>query len=231
MQVGDERTETEDSQRLIRSYQEWAAHRYEAGHYLGGNIAPHLDTTRIGARARRYSAALLGFMALVTAVMAVGELRSGSWFHLAMAWGLFALLTGAAIKMYRQPASGRDHGAEGFVTDDGVIRPPVFVVEGGDVSAYESLQGAMDAIEGVDVEDGLYAVYDADGRRIVLRGVGVQRSRFTVDVGLVRVESVESEPTGADELRRSLLRLGRHCDWDIGDETPLTQLVDFARRT
>jgi hypothetical protein len=224
MKAGDRRPETEDGQRLTRSYQEWVTHRYGPGHYLGGNIAPHLDTARLGARARRYSAALLGFMALVTALMAVGELRSGSWFHLAMALGLFALLTGAAIKMYRQPASGRDHDAEGFVTDDGVIRPPVFVVEGGDVSAYESLQGAMDAIEGVDVEDGLYAVYDADGRR-------VQRSRFTVDVGLVRGESVEPEPTGADELRRSLLRLGRHCDWVIDDETPLTQLVDLARRT
>ena len=231
MKVGDQRPETEDSQQLVRSYQEWAAHRCDPGHYLGGNIAPHLDTTRLGARARRYSAVLLGFMALVTALMAVGELRSGSWFHMAMALGLFALLTGAAIKMYRQPGNGRDHDADGSLADDASIRPPVFVVEGGDVSAYDSLADAMAALEGVDVEDGLYSVYDADGRRIVLRGVGVRRSKFTVDVGLVQVESVESEPTGADELRQSLLRLGRHCDWDIDDETPLTQLVDLARRT
>lgn len=117
------------------------------------------------------------------------------------------------------------------MTDDALIRPPVFVVEGGDVSAYDSLAGAMATLEGVDVEDGLYSVYDADGRRIVLKGVGVQRSRFTVDVGLVQVESIESEPTGADALRQSLLRFGRHCHWDIDDATPLTELVDLARRT
>jgi hypothetical protein len=169
-------------------------------------------------------------MALVTALMAVGELRSGSWFHLAMALGLFVLVTGAAIKMYRQPGSG-DHDPEGSVTDDALIRPPVFVVEGGDVSAHESLQDAMAALEGVDVEDGLYSVYDADGRRIALKGVGVKRSRFIVDVGVVQVASIEAEPTGADELRKSLLGFGRHCGWEVDDETPLAELVELARRT
>jgi hypothetical protein len=161
-------------------------------------------------------------MALVTALMAVGELRSGSWFHLAMALGLFVLVTGAAIKMYRQPGSG-DHDPEGSVTDDALIRPPVFVVEGGDVSAHESLQDAMAALEGVDVEDGVYSVYDADGRRIALEGVGVKRSRFIVDVGVVQVASIEAEPTGADELRKSLLGFGRHCGWEVDDETPLAE--------
>ena len=112
-----------------------------------------------------------------------------------------------------------------------MIQPPVLVVDGEDVSVYDSLADAMAALEGVDVEDGLYSVYDADGRRIVLKGVGLQRSRFTVDVGLVQVESIESEPTGADELRQSLLRFGRHCAWDIDDETPLAVLVELARRT
>jgi hypothetical protein len=98
MKAGDRRPETEDGQRLTRSYPEWVTHRYDPGHYLGGNIAPHFDTARLGARARRYSTALLGFMALVTALMAVGELRSGSWFHLAMALGLFVLVTGAASR-------------------------------------------------------------------------------------------------------------------------------------
>lgn len=45
-------------------------------------------------------------MALVAALMGAGEVRSGSWFHLAMALGLFVLVTGAAVKMYRQPVTG-----------------------------------------------------------------------------------------------------------------------------
>jgi hypothetical protein len=231
MKVGDQKPETEDGRQLIRSYQEWVTHRYDPGYYLGGNIAPHLDTTRLGPRARRYSAALLGFMALVTALMVVGEVRSGSWFHLAMALGLLALVTGAAIKMYRRPGSGGGHDADGSVTDAGFIRPPVFVVDGEDVSVYDSLEDAMGALEGVDVEDGLYAVYDADGRRIALKGVGVKRSRFIVEVGLVQVESIEAEPTGADELGQLLLRFGRHSGWDVNEGTPLAELVELARRT
>ena len=227
--VGDQKPGTDDGQQQIRSYQEWVTHRYDPGHYLGGNIAPHLDTTRLGPRARRYSAALLGFMALVTALMAVGELRSGSWFHLAMALGLFVLVTGAAIKMYRQPGSGRDHAADGSVTDDAMIRPPVFVVDGENVSVYDSLRDAMAALEGVDVEDGLYSVYDAEGRRIALKGVGVKRSRFVVEVGLVQVESIESEPGGAEELRQSLLQLVRRCGTAVDEGTPLAKLVQLSR--
>jgi hypothetical protein len=89
----------------------------------------------------------------------------------------------------------------------------------------------MAALEGVDVEDGLYAVYDADGRSIALEGVGVKRSRFIVEVGVVQVASIEAEPTGTDELRQSLLRFGRHCGWDVDDETQLAVLVELARRT
>jgi hypothetical protein len=111
-----------------------------------------------------------------------------------------------------------------------VIRPPVFVVEGEDVAVYDCLEDAMTALEGVDVEDGLYSVYDADGRRIALKGVGVERSRFLVEIGFVEVETIEAEPTGADELRQALLRFGRHRGWDVNDETPLAVLVALARR-
>lgn len=130
-----------DSPRLRPKTKSHDADGYAAGG-VARNIAPHLDTARLGARARRYSAALLGFMALVTALMALGELRSGRWFHLAMALGLFVSRRERQIQMCRQPGNGRDHDAD----------------------------GSLAALEGVDVEDGLYSVYDADGRRIVLKG-------------------------------------------------------------
>jgi hypothetical protein len=52
-------------------YKEWAQHRYDPGHYLGGRIAPHLRRSRLGARARRRSALLLAAFGVLSLPAAV----------------------------------------------------------------------------------------------------------------------------------------------------------------
>ena len=135
----------------------------------------------------------------------------------------------------RRPEAGtrerpEEHEADDSLADDALIRPPVFVVDGEDVSVYDSLANAMATLEGVDVEDGLCSVYDADGRRITLKGVGVKRSRFSVEVGVVQATSIEAEPSGAEELRKSLLQFGRHSGWAVNEEMTLPELATLANR-
>lgn len=49
---------------LIEEYKEWAAHRYDPGHYLGGTIEPHLRKYALGPRGRKVASLLLAVLAL-----------------------------------------------------------------------------------------------------------------------------------------------------------------------
>ncbi len=108
-------------------------------------------------------------------------------------------------------------------------QPPVLVLEGRDVSLYPSLSDATRSLEGVDVAEGLYRVFDSAGRRIVLRAEGMRRGRLVVNVGTVHVDRIEESPADVAELRDALIKYlaatGR-----IGlDEADLTTLVDAVR--
>jgi hypothetical protein len=53
----------------LRVYQEWAEHRYDPGHYLGGTIEPDLRIGELGPRARRRSAMLVALSVVSGLVM------------------------------------------------------------------------------------------------------------------------------------------------------------------
>lgn len=83
----------------IDEYREWAANRYNPGHYLGGTIEPHLRKYALGPRARRISAVFIGFWAVagagtLAAALVLGDsgLRLADW----VGTSLFTLLTGTA---------------------------------------------------------------------------------------------------------------------------------------
>jgi hypothetical protein len=92
-----------DSRRpeLLRAYQEWSDHRYDPGHYLGGNIEPHLDRHRLGRRARKKAAVLIAIMAAMSGMATLsGWAESGAGGRMLMVgWTAFVLT--AAIRMYR----------------------------------------------------------------------------------------------------------------------------------
>lgn len=98
------------------TYVEWAEHRYDPGHYLGGTIPPHLRKSALGPRARRFSGIMLVVtgigtglsFALMTGGAASPELpRSLNY----LAWFLEAavsmLCIVAGVVLYRSPKPPR----------------------------------------------------------------------------------------------------------------------------
>ena len=107
---------------------------------------------------------------------------------------------------------------------------PVFVVESGDVEVHASLDEAISSLEGVDVADGIYQVFDAAGRRIRLRAEGVKRGRFTVDVGTVYLDRIEESSDGPSELLRALRQYARRLGRTDLDSAGLGDLVEAMKQ-
>lgn len=70
------------------------------------------------------------------------------------------------------------------------IRAPLFVTESGDLVVYDSVHDARTGMEAVDVEDGRYSGYDAEGRSI----------RIRVLDGEIIIEPSELAPSHQNEL-------------------------------
>jgi len=77
-----------------------------------------------------------------------------------------------------------------------VAKPPIFVVDGSDISVHSSLEDAALQLEPIDVKDKLYAAYDSEGR---LLNLGADRQR-------VKVSLAEELPNHAHELEEALRR-------------------------
>jgi hypothetical protein len=110
------------------------------------------------------------------------------------------------------------------------VTPPIIVAEDADVTFHASLEDATASMEGVDVEDGIYKVFDALGRRIEVRAEGVHRGRLVLDIGTVHVGAVEANPTGAAELREILIQHLRRCGTPASESDDLPALVKAAMR-
>ena len=101
---------------------------------------------------------------------------------------------------------------------------PIFVFDGNDLSLFASFDSLTIALEGVDVEDGVYAAYDSSGRAVALTASGVLRGCFTVEIGRVVVGDVNATPdvTEFDGRLRSYLHA---CGEGKSEETTLQELV------
>jgi len=85
-------------------------------------------------------------------------------------------------------------------------KPPIFIWEPNDLSAFESQEAAEKSLETVDVEDGVYtAAYDAQG--LLLRFRVIERTRRllgTVSGGKFTIEPAEEHPTHMADLEAIL---------------------------
>ncbi len=116
-----------------------------------------------------------------------------------------------------------------------IFVPTVFVVDDG-VCSFGSVEAMLRYFEPWDVTEQT-RVFDSNGRRIVVRAEGVQRTRFTVGGGVVKVD-VES--SGADEsfqllaaLRSYVLSVGPErsgVSAAEADAADLGRLVPVAHR-
>lgn len=111
---------------------------------------------------------------------------------------------------------------------DIALQSPILVIDGLDVSIYPSIDAAVADLEGIDVADGVYEVFDAAGRRITLRAKNVRRGRFSVNIGTVHFDHAEDVPTGGAALKSRLLQhlevRGLGCSRDA-DLTTIVRLV------
>jgi hypothetical protein len=96
----------EDDERMkpIREYTEWAQHRYDPGHYLGGTLEPHLRKYALGPRARRHAGLFLAVIAAGTSLMVVAFWPAHGLFERLTSGALAMLTWVAAWKMYRSAA-------------------------------------------------------------------------------------------------------------------------------
>lgn len=115
------------------------------------------------------------------------------------------------------------------------VVPPVFVVDD-DVDSFDSLEELLTCVEPWDVNDET-GVFDAVGRRVIVRSEGVVRTRWTVGGGHIVVDAEASgEEASADlaaALRDFLDRLGTDRTGTTADElqeAPLPSLVTLAHR-
>src|SRR5215204_1475763 len=91
-------------------YIEWAEHRLNPGHYLGGTIEPHLRKSTLGPRARRLSGVLLLFSGVsglagvatsTTAVPITPGLGFYPYLSLALGGAVSVLTLVAGVVMFR----------------------------------------------------------------------------------------------------------------------------------
>jgi hypothetical protein len=80
----------------IADYVEWTEHRYDPGHYLGGNLPPDLRKSSLSPKGRRYSGAMLllgGAMGLVMTIAWASEI-GGEALVMAAFYSLLSLVAG-----------------------------------------------------------------------------------------------------------------------------------------
>ncbi len=115
------------------------------------------------------------------------------------------------------------------------VKSPLVVNEQGALLFFESVGDAERYLEAIDVEDGRYSAFDAEGRPLRLTTVDERRSvlfgLLKVSSKQVNVEAERVEPPQAGALRESLVgflrRLGVPAA-ELGDSVPLESLLRLA---
>jgi hypothetical protein len=92
---GDPRTD------WIREYAEWAEHRYDPGHYLGGTLEPHLRKYALGSRARKRAGHFLAVGAILAFAAVGASWRTQETLENVASVSFAVLTSAAAWKMYR----------------------------------------------------------------------------------------------------------------------------------
>ena len=86
---------------FVREYVEWAEHRYDPGHYLGGTLEPHLRKHALDSHARKKAGLFLAVIAVMTFAAAIVSWSSQEALERVASASLTALTCAAAWKMYR----------------------------------------------------------------------------------------------------------------------------------
>lgn len=110
------------------------------------------------------------------------------------------------------------------------MKPPIIVSVEGDIDLYESVAAAEGGIESPEVEAGAVEAWDAAGRPLEVRVVGVpRRSRWTIEV--LPVEFTPSVDVGSALRPVELLRDGLAAAGSpLSGPAGLDDLIDLWRQ-
>jgi|MudIll2142460700_1097286.scaffolds.fasta_scaffold195532_2 hypothetical protein len=110
------------------------------------------------------------------------------------------------------------------------LKFPLFVIDGLDVSLYNSIEALEQQLEGIDVANNIYKSYDAEGRLLKLRAIGAKQGKFMVSVGYVHIEEAEDIPGHNKELSEALRAHINAVGHSVDDNTELKELVRICAR-
>ncbi len=109
---------------------------------------------------------------------------------------------------------------------------PIFVfdVNGNDVAAYSSVAEAEDHLEAIDVRNGEYEAFDAEGRLLHLT-VEKRNGFWSLGGEVVRITPAETEPNHVGDLYKKLSAFLKATNVPIlGPPVPLSELVEAVLR-
>ena len=105
---------------------------------------------------------------------------------------------------------------------------PIFIADGDDIMAFSSIEDAAKYVEAIDVNDGIYEGWDAQGRVLSLEADAV--TRFNAPP--VRIHLADPVRDESQDLRdRLVAAMDRHAeadDEDHGLEEVVRAFVDWA---
>jgi len=115
------------------------------------------------------------------------------------------------------------------------MKPPIIIVDGHDVSIYDSVEEAQVQLEAIDVRNGEYRAYDAEGRLLAMDIVAEKKrvllGLIPTDVELVRMSDGEAAPTHERELRKALIAflVATGSVAEVVDALTTSELVERAK--
>lgn len=85
------------------------------------------------------------------------------------------------------------------------MKPPIFIIENGDISAFRSCETAEKSLEAFDVENGEYIAFDSQGKQLKLKVVPESKKCLFGSTLVNQVNIDSSESTSKPEVLKSHL--------------------------
>lgn len=98
------------------------------------------------------------------------------------------------------------------------MRPPILVFEGWDLHLYDSISDAELDLEAIDIEDGIYEIYDSEGRIL----------EATTEGQTVRLVEAVTDHGSPPPLRGRLIEFLIRVDQRPDSEERLDRLIEMC---
>ena len=112
------------------------------------------------------------------------------------------------------------------------MKPPIIVVEHGDVNIFKSPDDAQMYLEPVDIENYEYQIYDNEGRLLNPKMIIVERPSLlgTIKTKSVKLVEADEKTDHSDELKNIIINFFKNTSfYEPGDEKlPLDKLIAKA---